>query len=383
MKISKITLKPLFLPYKESYFWSGGVDIGAPLILFRVETDEGLVGHGESTAVFPAEGTLGLLHYAAPFFIGESPFNIDRLLYRVRRLGNSNDTIRMPNLLMAGMEMALWDIVSQATRRPLYQLWGGAVRDQVDYFGFLQGDTAEDLAASAKALRAEKFSVIYFKVGRGEKIDLDNVQAVRSAIGPGVKLRVDANEAWDVFTAKNMIKKMAEFDLEFVEQPVDGRASVAALKQVRDSSPVPIAVDQGIYSLEEVYEVCRLQAADVLVLSPQETGGASCFKKAAAIGEAARIPVCLHGQYTSGLTDLFQFHLGLTLPNLTDGNQIMHQLVVEDLLYEPIVKPVEGRLGLEVASGVGLPVNEDAVARAEEEYWKRAGGQKKADFVYS
>ena len=383
MKISKIILKPLFLTFKVPYHWAGRVDYGVSVVLSKVETDEGLVGHGESTASFPADGSLGLLGNIVPYFIGESPFDIDRLVYRARHLGTINDAIRMPNLLLAGLEMALWDIAGQAAGRPLYQLWGGAVREYVDYFGFVQGDTAEELAASAKTLQAEKFSVIYLKIGRGEKSDLRNVQAVRSALGPGMKLRVDANGAWDVFTAKNMIRKLAEFDLEFIEQPVDCR-SLAALKQVKDASPIPIAVDQGAYSLEEVYEVCRTQAADVLVLSPHETGGGSNFKKAAAIGEAARIPLCLHGQFTSGLTDLFQHHLGLTLPNLTEGNQIMHQLLVEDLLSGSALKPVEGRLGLFDEPGLGLSLNEDAVARAHENYLKWTGGHRKiVDFIYT
>ena len=378
MKISKITLKPLFLTFKEAYHWAGRVDYGAIVVLTRVETDEGLVGHGESTACFPAEGTLGLMGNIIPNFIGESPFNIDRLVYHARYLGTINDTIRLPNMLLAGLEMALWDIVGQAAGRPLYQLWGGAVRDCIDYFGFIQGDTAEELAASARALQGENFSVIYMKVGRGEKTDLRNVRAVRAALGPGVKLRVDANGAWDIFTAKNMIRRLSEFDLEFVEQPVDGR-SLAALKQVRAASPAPIAVDQGAHSLEEVYEVCRTQAADVVVLSPHETGGAANFKKAAAISEAACLPVCLHGQFTSGLTDLFQFHLAVTLPNLTDGNQIMHQLLVEDLLAGPSLTPAGGCLGLDrfTGPGLGLTLNEDAVARAHENYLKWTGDRKK------
>lgn len=383
MKISKVSFKPLFLTFKEPYHWSGRIDYGAAVILVQVETSCGLVGYGESTSAFPAEATLNLLGNITQDLIGQSPFDIDRLIYRSRHLGLINDTIRMPNLVLTGLEMALWDIVGKASGRPLYQLWGGASREYVDYFGFVQGDTAEELAASATQLRQDGFKVIYMKIGRGEKADVANTAAVRAAIGDGVKLRLDANEAWNVFTGKNMIKKLAEFDIEFIEQPTDCR-SIAALKQLRDFSPVPIAIDQGAYSLEEVYEVCRTQAADVLVLSPHETGGAANFKKAAAIGEAARIPVCLHGQFTSGLTDLFHHHLALTLPNLTDGNQIMHQLLKEDIISSPSITPVKGRLGLFDAPGIGFSLDDDAVARAHENYIKWMGDKaKNVDFVYS
>ncbi|MDR3037925.1 MAG: mandelate racemase/muconate lactonizing enzyme family protein [Candidatus Adiutrix sp.] len=384
MKITQITLRPLFMTFKEPYHWSGRIDYGATVILVKIETEAGLTGYGESTSPFPAEAGLGLLGNIIPALIGESPFDIDRLIYRARHLGLINDTIRMPNLLLTGLEMALWDILGQASGRPLYQLWGGAVREYVDYFGFVQGDTAGELADSARELAESGHKVIYMKVGRGEKSDVTNTRAVREAIGPGPKLRLDANEAWNVFTAKNMIKRLAEFDLEFIEQPVDCR-SLAALKQVKDASPVPIAVDQGAYSLEEIYEVCRTQTADVLVLSPHETGGGANFRKAAAIGEAARVPVCLHGQFTTGLTDLFHQHLALTLPNLTDGNQIMHQLLKEDILEKPELEPKDGQIGLlPEVPGLGLKLNFEAVNRAAEAYAQWTGRKlKNVDFVYS
>ena len=70
------------------------------------------------------------------------------------------------------------------------------------------------------------------------------------------------------------------------------------------------------------------------------------FKKAAAIAQAAAIPICLHGQSVTGMTDLAQHQLGLTIPNLTDGNQIMHQLLVEDILASPNLTPLQGKLGM-------------------------------------
>ncbi|MDR1309415.1 MAG: mandelate racemase/muconate lactonizing enzyme family protein [Deltaproteobacteria bacterium] len=382
MKIKEINFSPLFMTFKEPYHWYGRIDYGATVILITVVTDQGLVGHGESTSSFPAEGSLGLLGNVVQPLIGQSVFDIDRHVFRSRHLGLINDTIRMPNLLLTGLEMALWDVVGQAAGQPLYRLWGGAARDFVDYFGFVQGDTAEELSDSAKKLVEGGFRVIYLKVGRGEKSDPLNVRAVREAIGPDLKLRLDANESWDVFTAKNMIKRLAEHDIEFVEQPVSCR-SLSALREVKESSPIPIAVDQGGYSLEEIFEICAQKAADVLVLSPHETGGALNFKKAAAIGEAAKIPVCLHGQFTTGLTDLFHHHLGLTLPNLTDGNQIMNQLYAEDLLESPGLELSEGRLGLPGGAGIGARLDGDVIARSQENYVKWTGGRKKnVDFIY-
>ncbi len=135
---------------------------------------------------------------------------------------------------------------------------------------------------------AAGYPVIYIKVGRGERKDLENVRAVREAIGDR-KLRLDANEAWDVRMALYMIRRLAVFEPEFVEQPVPAE-SLAALKQVHDASPVPIAADQAVFTLHDVYEVCRQQAADLIVLSCHETGGLLSFKKAAAIARRRASP---------------------------------------------------------------------------------------------
>ena len=84
------------------------------------------------------------------------------------------------------------------------------------------------------------------------------------------------------------------------------------------------------------------------------------------------MPVCLHGQSVSGITDAAQHHLGLSTPNLTDGNQIMHQLLVEDLVSSPDLTPRRGKIGLLDAPGLGVELDRDAVARAAERY--REGG---------
>src|SRR6185369_14741385 len=143
----------------------------------------------------------------------------------------------------------------------VHRLFGGAVRDRIEHFGFLQGDKAAALAADARAMVAEGHSVIYMKVGRGEALDMANVAAVREAIG-NRRLRLDANEAWDMLTARRMIRALARFDPEFIEQPTPAD-SIAALAQLRASIDVPLAADQCVHTPSDVYEVARTRAADV------------------------------------------------------------------------------------------------------------------------
>jgi muconate cycloisomerase len=370
IRITGISLRPLALVFRQPYHWAGRVDLGAVNILVEVETDAGITGYGETTASRPAESIMSMLLGVKPLLVGESPFDVERLIHRVGFLGSFNHNPRSANLALAGVEMALWDIMGKAAGRPVYELLGGAFHDQVDYFGFVQGDTADELARHAAELAAAGYSVIYVKVGRGDDRDMANVAAVRAAIRDR-RLRLDANEAWDPARAIRMIHRLAQFDPEFVEQPTPAQ-SISALKHVRDSVSIPIAADQSVFTIAEVFEICARRAADLIVLSFHEAGGLLAFKKAAAVAEAAGIRICLHGQSVTGMTDLAQHQVALTLPNLADGNQIMHQLLVEDLLAQPEITPVKGKLGLYDRPGLGFELDWDAVRRATERYTRES-----------
>jgi L-alanine-DL-glutamate epimerase-like enolase superfamily enzyme len=366
MKIATVRTTPLALAYKEPYHWAGRVDYAAAVVLVEVETDDGLVGVGESVSAFPAEGTVAALQGVAPLFVGQPVFDIERLISGARHLGSFNHTPWQANFVLGGLEMALWDILGKAAGWPVHRLLGGAVRDSVDYFGFVQGDTTDELAEDARDLAAAGYGVIYLKVGRGAAADLANTAAVRAAIGDR-RLRLDPNCAWSVGEAIHMIGRLAQFEPEWIEQPTP-LMSIAAMRQVKETVGVPIAADQSVFTPADVYEICRQRAADVIVLSPHEAGGLLAFGKAAAIAEAAGVPVCLHGQGVSGITDCAQHHLGLRTANLTDGNQIMHQLLVEDLIAAPKLTPVQGKIGLLDKPGLGIELDRDAVGRAAELY---------------
>ena len=364
--ITGIRLTPLLLAFKEPYHWAGRVDHGSPVVLVEVETDAGITGIGESVSSLAAEITTAAFRAVEPLLVGQPIHDVARLVDEARHLGTFNHMPWFADFVLAGFEMALWDAVGKAAGQPVYRLLGGAVRDEVDYFGFVQGDTTEELVEDARDLAAAGHEVIYLKVGRGDAADVRNTAAVREAIGVR-RLRVDPNCAWSVPDAIRMIRALEPYGIDWVEQPTT-LLSVTALRQVREAVHVPVAADQAVHTPADVYDVVRQRAADAIVLSPHEAGGLLAFRKAAAIAEAGGVPVCLHGQSVSGITDAAQHHLGLSTPNLTDGNQIMHQLLAEDLVDSPDLTPQRGKLGLPEAPGFGVELDRDAVARAAERY---------------
>ena len=368
--ITGVRLTPLFLTFKEPYHWAGRVDLGSPVVLVEIDTDAGITGVGESVSSLAAEMTTAALRSVESLFVGQPIHDVGRLVHEARHLGTFNHMPWFADFVLAGFEMALWDAIGKAACQPVYRLLGGAVRDEVDYFGFVQGDTTDELVEDARDLAAAGYGVIYLKVGRGDEADVRNTAAVRAAIG-GRRLRVDPNCAWSVPDAIRMIHALESYGLDWVEQPTT-LLSVSAMRQVREAVHVPIAADQAVLTANDVYDFVRQRACDAICLSAHEAGGLLAFSRAAAVAAVAGIPICLHGQSVSGITDAAQHHLGLCTPNLADGNQIMHQLLVEDLLTSPDLTPKEGKIGLIDGPGLGVELDRDAVERAAERYRKGA-----------
>ena len=373
MRITAVRTTPLFLPYRQPYHWAYGIVDGAEPVLVEVETDAGITGYGESVGATDAAAVAAALDRASSGLIGHDAFDIARLVERLHRtcfggIGPGNQR-RYSNQILAGIELALWDAVGKALGQPVHRLMGGAVRDEVAYFGFIQGDGPDQVAEHARELAGQGFEVLYLKVGRGDALDLANTRAVRTAIGER-RLRVDANEAWDTLTARRMIALLAPFGLEFVEQPATAD-SPAALARLRRTSPVPIAADQLVMTPQDVFETCRHDAADLIVLGIHEAGGLLGWRKAAAVAEAAGLNVCLHGVYESGITTCASNQVAATIANLDDGNQIMVQLLAEDIVAAPALTPRDARLPVLEGPGLGFELDRDAVGRAAERYRTR------------
>ena len=377
MKIVKVVTTPLLVPYSKPYYWAQGVVEGAGVILVEVHTDEGLTGYGESIGTPSAEAIQAYVRLAGKVCIGRSPFENARLMgeayHALFQLNGTCSAPRFAGQVLAGLEMALWDLAGKATGCAAHELLGGAVRDEIQYFGFAQGETAEETAAEAKTLAESGCDVIYVKVGRGDSLDLAIAKQVRAAIGPHKRLRMDPNEHWSPVHAPRMIRKMSAFDIEFVEQPTTAE-SVTALAQVRANSPVAIAADQLVFTPHDAFDVCRERAADLIVLGLHETGGLSRYVKVAHVAEAAGIDVCVHGLYETGITTCAANQVAATIPNLDDGNQYMNHFLAWDIVRLPDLILRDGKLPVLKGPGLGFELDWEAVGQAAELYRKQADG---------
>ena len=367
MRIASVEAIPVAVPLAREFHWAGGAQVGANLVLFAVHTDDGVTGWGESICEDPravaAHGELMARH-----FVGRSPGDVEAILREVWTRGRWHTYPEFTQFVLAGMESACWDALGRTLGVPTRTFFGGAAHEELDVFAFLQGDDPGTLAAHARRLPGPR--VVYLKVGRTRDDDAC-VEAVREAIGPERLLRIDPNEAWDAATAVDRIRRLERHNLDWVEQPVPAH-DVAGLARVRSRVGVKIAADQAVYTTAQLRRVLELDAADVVVTGPHDAGGLLRFRQQAFLCDAWGLRVNLHAFMQSEISFLAHCQVALTIPNLADGNQVMHQLLTERLTCRPEVDVESGRYRLGDAPGHGFEIDEDAVARAHER-WRRDG----------
>jgi O-succinylbenzoate synthase len=176
------------------------------------------------------------------------------------------------------------------------------------------------------------------KVKVQERADLDVLARVREAVGPSVALRVDANGAWSVDEAVEMIRRVSAYDVELVEQPV---ATIEDLARVRRAVEVPIAADECVRSVDDARRLRALDAADVIVVKQQPLGG---VRDALAIVEIAGLPAIVTSMMETSVGIAAGLALAAALPELPYACGLATLGRGEaDVTSEPLV-PVDGSL---------------------------------------
>jgi L-alanine-DL-glutamate epimerase-like enolase superfamily enzyme len=268
---------------------------------------------------------------------------------------------------LGGVETALWDIVGKAAGQPLANLFGGPVRDRVPYYRYIPNGPSERQAEQAAEAVAAGFETIYLKSGFEPRKDVADVAAVREAIGPEPKLRIDSNEAWSPAEAIEIIHRLEPYELEFVEQPVS-MYDLDGLARVRRAVRTPIAANQAAWLEFDVLEIVRRRAADVVLTCPHQLHGLLAFKKVAALLEVAGLPIAKHSFGDLGVTTFAAAQVVATCPNAGLANQTHYNLLDDDVIAGGPPAFENGCLPLPTAPGIGVELDPDRVAALEETY---------------
>jgi muconate cycloisomerase len=265
-------------------------------VLVRLADEGGRVGLGEAsvTSVWSGEtqaGAVALIReQLAPLVVGAEPFDVEWIMRRLDRavFGNS--------FAKAAIETALLDLQGRILGVPLYKLLGG--RDPAASGGvrlkFVVGAFEPEKAATlARQMVQEGWRSVKVKIGRDPKADVERLKAVRTAVGPDVLLTVDANGGYTVEQAVWTAPRLEKLEVALFEQPTR-RGDHGAMAEVRRRSGLPIMADESVFTPQDVLDVIRAGAADVLSLYPGKHGGVRATQALARLAEAAGL-VCTIG----------------------------------------------------------------------------------------
>ncbi len=296
----------------------------------------------------------------APLLVGEDPRDPGRLwlkLYHtpsIRWVGRAG----MTQMALSAIEIALWDLKAKAAEMPLWKLLGGDGSKPLEAYntdgGWLNW-SRQQLIDSARASIDEGFRGIKLKIGSpNPSDDIDRVAAVREAIGPVVKLMVDANGRWDLPTATRVGRRLEEFDVYWFEEPMwfDDVGSHAALAR---SIRTPIALGEQQYSLDALRGF--VEAGSVHYVQPDATriGGIGPWMQAADLALAHRLPVVGHAG------DMMQVHLHLSLAH--PACDMLEYIPWLRPCFEEPATHVGGFMRPPEMPGAGTSLRKDAIER--------------------
>ena len=263
----------------------------------------------------------------------------------------------------SAVESAFVDLLAQVNGRPVSAFLDSQAVSDVMVNGLLGIDPPDAAAEAAAALVVQGYRCLKLKAGDEPDGALEaRMRAVREAVGPAVALRLDFNGSLRAEAAGDVLAEVAGFDLEYAEQPIAPSAGAEAMARLRWTGSVPIAADESVRDVGAARVLLETGAVDALVVKPARVGG---LRQAAAIIElaaGASVPVTVSTLFETGVGLTAALHLAAIAPGPQAHGLATAELLESDLLRVPL-QVVRGRLQVPAGPGLGVELDDEAVAR--------------------
>lgn len=262
-------------------------------LLVRVDTDEGVSGWGEGFGhrIFPAtKAALDTL--VGPMCIGRDPTAISALADELQRALTGVGRNGPAMYALSAIDIALWDIAGKLAGLPLYRLLGGTPRKALPAYASLLR-YGEPRAVTHYAERALKRGYRHIKL---HEITVPPIEAARAAAGAGIPIMVDCNCPWTVGEAVALARKLAPFDLKWLEEPVWPPEDHAGLARVQALGGIPTAAGENAM-LPEFKSMLGAGAIAYAQPSVTKVGGVTQMRKVMALADAHGVAVVPHSAY--------------------------------------------------------------------------------------
>jgi L-Ala-D/L-Glu epimerase len=364
MKVAEVELIPFALPFARPYATARGTLERREMLLVRLRTDSELEGLGEAVPLSLRRGAdLGaieraLLRASRRFrradlsdFSGAEPLRAAVETFIHVAAGR-----RLPGPAKAALEMALFDLAGKASGKPLWALLGAPEASPVRCNATLVAGTPAAVVADARRWAGRGFTSFKLKLGAGD--DVAQVRAVREALGPEARLRLDANGAWSVGEALGVLRMVEPLEVELVEQPV---ADLRELAAVTAATSIPVAADESVARGKDARRAVAAGACDLATVKLAKVGG---------IGEAngisQQLPIYLSSALDGPLGIAAAAHAAQALRFDGPAATLAHGLATQ-LLFSATIAARECELDGELllpppAPGLGVELDADALA---------------------
>lgn len=312
MKITKISAYQVDLPLVErSYRWSGGKSVEVlDSTIVCVETDAGIVGHGEAcplgAAYLPAysEGCRTGIAELAPHLIGQCPLELAKLHRLMDAALKGHPYVKSP------IDIACWDILGQAAGQPVCTLLGGRYGEDFALYRAISQQSPDEMADKVADYRAEGYRRFQLKVGGDPDVDIDRIRAAAERLEPGDRLVADANTSWLMHDALRVVRAVRDIDV-YIEQPC---ATYEECLTVRRHTDQPFVLDEVIDGIEMLLRGHADRAMDVVNLKISKLGGLTKARQLRDLCVSLGVAMTIEDTWGGDITTAAIAHLAHSTP---------------------------------------------------------------------
>ena len=344
------------------------------LIFVKVETDAGIHGWGEAYSQYDRDrAVMAQLEELGKYAIGRDPFNIKHFT----QIAFDDYAARRGSLelfcAISGIEQAMWDIAGKACGQPVYNLLGGRCRDRIRVYAngwSYQLKDPADYARAAEKVIAQGFTALKFDPlpapwrswipKEQEARAVAVTKAIRDAVGPGVDLLIDQHRRLAPMHAVRLDRRLAEFDLYWMEEP-NVAENPEALAEVRRATRLPIVIGEATYGKTGFRPLLEARAADILNPDVACVGGILELKEIAAMAEPFLVAMSPHNYNSTIVALASTVHASAAMPNFIITEYFLPFVEFGDRISPNQLKPKNGYIELPTAPGLGIDLDEDAV----------------------
>ena len=325
---------PYSIPFRRPVVTARGVFLARRGYWIIATDEEGVAGYGEA-APMPEEMSREIVEIES-----RRRDNAD-----AERIMRSSPTVRI------GCELARMDLECRGAGRWLAEAFSTAPHVAVACNALLYETEPAKAAEEAAQAVAQGYETIKMKVGSATvQEDERRIAAVREAVGPVVRLRLDANRGWSAETAPQALRRLEPYRIEYIEEPTEGD-----LSRLRAESGIPIAADESVRGIDGARRLIRERAADLIVLKPMAIGMRAAYAIACEAVDAG-IGVVVTSILDTPVGIAAALHLACALP----GEQRAHGLAtaanLESNPVQGLEMPARGMMRLPAAPGLGVKI---------------------------